>query len=563
MPDAISWPAFWVTFLSALIGNFVTNSTPVFLLARVGILLVGSILLWAILLLARTMFFRDPERSRPVVMLIALTVGVVVRALLVAALFEIALGPSEAKLGARLLGAFINTGLAFVLTANVVGAFRERRRQIATLQTQRLQMDAAIDRIASGIDEQNEQTIERVRTVLVIELSALEGASADQSLSVLQKTAGDVVRPMSHELAHAVPRVESHLGEADPATVSWPIVIDQAVSGRPFSPWIVALLIGIESLGAVLHDPQGTVVFLGLIGAVVVLLALSNRILDRLLAGKARRTRIALVVETAVIVGAIVGAIEIIVRGTASVNIAIGVALGIFTATFALGTAVVTALGRDRDRVIRELQESSRELEHGLVRLHQAQWFQQKALSRALHGPIQMAVTAAAIKLDAAIQQGSVQSGLVDSVRGELLAGLDVLHEADSEVVGLDRAIERMRATFEGVCEVGTEISDSAAAAVAADGVLRSCVIDIVTEAVANAVFHGKADQATVTIVLDVLASDVLHVEVTSNGAVVTESERRGLGSQQLDDWTLAWSREISEQGSRLEAALPVASAAV
>jgi hypothetical protein len=46
---------------------------------------------------------------------------------------------------------------------------------------------------------------------------------------------------------------------------------------------------------------------------------------------------------------------------------------------------------------------------------------------------------------------------------------------------------------------------------------------------VANAVFHGKADQATVTIVLDAVASDILHVEVTSNGPVVIESERRGL----------------------------------
>ena len=103
-------------------------------------------------------------------------------------------------------------------------------------------------------------------------------------------------------------------------------------------------------------------------------------------------------------------------------------------------------------------------------------------------------------------------------------------------------------------------MSDAAAAVIAADGVLRSCVIDIVTEAVSNAVWHAKADQTEIEIALDPRASDVLMVEVVSNGRGDALSENRGLGSQQLDDWTLDWSREIHEQGSVLAATLPVAS---
>ena len=559
MPDAISWPGFWVTFLSALIGNFVTNSSPVALPLRIAILFIGSLALWGILLTGRALFFRDPQRSRPVVMLIFLSIGVVVRAVLVAALFDLAFGPSEAKLGTRLLGAVINTGLAFVLTANVVGTFRDRRRQISTLQSQRLRMDSAIGQVTSGIDEQNEQTIERVRTVLVRELNALEGASADESLAMLQATAGDVVRPMSHELANAVPRVEPHAVETEPTAVSWSEVIDQAATGRPFSPWIVALLIGIESLGATLHDPKGAGVFGLLLAIVVVMFGIANRVLVRLLQGKRLRARISLVVFTSIICGVVLAAVEIAMRGTASVNLAIGIALGIFTTTFSLGTAVVRALGRDRDRVIAELEESSRELEHGLVRLRQMQWFHQKALSRALHGPIQSAVTAAAIRLDASIREGTVQPGVVESVRGELLEGLDVLHEADAEVTTLELGLERMTITYAGLCEIESSVSPAADSVIAADGVLRSCVIDIVTEAVSNAVWHGKANQARIEVSLDPQAADVLLIEVSSNGRGSADSQRRGLGSQQLDDWTLAWSREIGEQGTMLTAALPVA----
>ena len=151
----------------------------------------------------------------------------------------------------------------------------------------------------------------------------------------------------------------------------------------------------------------------------------------------------------------------------------------------------------------------------------------------------------------------------MNSVRQELLTGLDVLHQAPGEVTSLDTAIERMRATWDGVCSIEATVSDAAGAVIAADGVLRSCVIDIVTESVSNAVWHAKADQTRLEIALDPQASDVLMVEVVSNGRGDALSENRGLGTQQLDDWTLTWSREINEQGSVLEAALPVASTAL
>lgn len=560
MPDAISWPVFWVTYLSAFVGNFVSNAGDVPLLTRVLILLIASIPMWSVLLLAKVIFFRDPQRSRPGVMAIVLIVSVLLRASSVAALFGLLVGPMEAKLQVRIVGALINVGLAYVLTANVVVAFRERRREIAMLRSHRRRMDASIEQVSSGIDERNEQTIERVRAVLIQELSALEGASADESLTLLQATASDVVRPMSHELANAVPKVDPDLMVAEPTTVAWPEVIDRAASGRPFSPWVVALLIAIEALSAALLDPPGTLTF-GIVSlTVVLLLAGANRILGVLLLGRTRPVRIALVVAIALLVGLMVLLIEVLLRGAASLNLAIGIALGCFTVAFSLGTAVVRALVRDRDRVISELEESTRNLKHGLVRLRQMQWFHQKALSRALHGPIQSAVTAAAIRLDASIREGTVQLGVLESVRGELLAGLDVLHEADAEVTTLELGLDRMTITYAGLCEIESTVSPAADSVIAADGVLRSCVIDIVTEAVSNAVWHGKADQARIEVGLDPQAADVLLIEVSSNGRGSAESERRGLGSQQLDDWTLVWSREIGEHGTVLSAALPVLS---
>ena len=41
MPDAISWPAFWVTYFSAVVGTYIINSGPVPLVTRLGVLFVA------------------------------------------------------------------------------------------------------------------------------------------------------------------------------------------------------------------------------------------------------------------------------------------------------------------------------------------------------------------------------------------------------------------------------------------------------------------------------------------------------------------------------------------
>lgn len=558
MPDAISWPGFWATFLSALVGTFVTNVGNVSLLVRVGIMLCGTVAMWALLACVRFVFLRDADRSRPGIMLVAFIAGVLARASIVGSLYGLTLGPAEAKFGIRFVAAFLNTGLAFVLTASIVGDYRERIAQIRMLESQRRLTDSAIAQVATGMGEHNEQAIESVRSVLVRELSALEGASAAESLARLQATASDVVRPISHELANAIPLTEPQVDIARSDKVPWSMIIDSAASRRPFSPWVIAALFGIQVFGAALFYPQGWVVFAGLTVLLVGLLLGANRVLMAVLPGKSRGSRIALIVAAAVWIGCVIGGLEILILGNAPVALAMGGAVAFYAAFFSLGTALVRALRQDRDRVIRELQESARDLEHSLVRLRQAQWFQQKALSRALHGPVQMAVTAAAIQLDTAIREEVVEPGLIDQVRTSLLRSLDVLSNVDGGVAQFDDAVSRMSAVWEGICEITSSADNGAIRAMNAEVALRSCVIDIVTEAVSNAVRHGKATRVRIELKSASAVESELIIRVHNDGAGSGDSEGRGLGSRQLDECTVNWSREVEPDGQELIAVLPL-----
>ncbi len=558
LPDAVSWPAFYVTLLAGVIGNFANSSAAMPHLPRLAIVLVGQVALWIPLVVLRFTLLRDPHRSQPLIVLFVFLVGALMRLFVMTALIVSMYGSQSLNLLGRFLGIVVNIGPTFVITAIVVSALRERRRQISELAATQQRLEASLIDVDSALLQRNADAIESVRRILEGELQKLEGAQAERSLEVLQRTAVDIVRPMSHELAKSIPITVAMKANSSPDQVPWSRVWEVASRGRPFQPWFVGALMGWELFGMVIIRPEDSRAFVLFDAMFVVGFMIANRVLEIANRGKSGGFRIATTALASLVVSWLIAASVPRFLGTSPSDFGILLAFVILGPGFALGTAILSALARERERVIVELTESAHVLGRSLARQRAVEWFQQKALSRALHGPIQSAVTAAAILLDSDIREDTVESGVVETVRRDLIAGLDVLHQAPSEVTTLDQAIERMRATWEGVCAIDAAASDAAAAAIAADGVLRSCVIDIVTEAVSNAVWHAKADQTRLEIALDPQASDVLMVEVVSNGRGDALSENRGLGTQQLDDWTLTWSREIGEQGSRLEAALPV-----
>ncbi len=87
-----------------------------------------------------------------------------------------------------------------------------------------------------------------------------------------------------------------------------------------------------------------------------------------------------------------------------------------------------------------------------------------------------------------------------------------------------------------------------------ADSVGRSLAIEIVSQAVANAVRHGNATSITLT---SRLSERELWLDIRDNGES-EPSDSVGMGTQVLIDCTTYWSRDISLHGTRVEAHIPV-----
>lgn len=556
-PDSVSWPVFWITFVAASIGNFVTNTGPVPLGLRVAVLLVGQAVLWLPLVAIGPILRRNPEGPRPALVISAFAVGLVARTVAVSVIYSFTVGPEEARWLLRLSTALLNIAPAFFWPAYILNVMRERRRQIASLEALQSDLERSVDSVSAGVVRRNEEAIERVRNVLLGELAALDANDARGSLEVLQRTTTEVVHPLSRELAQGFPDVTGAEHAADPAEIAWPRVIDKAASGSPFRPALTVLLMAFPMVGGVIIHPDAAMGTLTAAFALGGAYWLANLLVRPFLTQRPLPRRVVALIVAAVAASAVSGVVILVALSFTPLALAAAAGLTIGSTFVGLGIVVIIALGRDREQVIVDLRASSQDVKRHLVRLRQTQWFQQKALSRALHGPVQTAVNASAIRLDAALQEGDVAPEVIEQVRADLLRTIDVLNETEATVVSLELGLERIVGTWEGICAVTVDAPNDVAVAVSDNPVLRSCVIDILTEAIGNSITHGGSTAVTTSLAVDD-ESKTLRLVVDGNGERPLAENRSGLGSQLLNDCSLEWHRNGWPHGQSLLVLLPV-----
>ena len=560
-PDSVTWLSFWLTFAAVLIGSLFVNVSGISWSTRVAINGVGHLVLWAPLVIARWIALRmDPERRTRIawVILGAFVMGAVLRTLVVGAIFSRLMGPDEAQWLLRAHGSFVTIGIVFVLTAYTVSGAREQRRRIQELDALQSELKDSAAQVQAGIQERGEQSVDRVRGILEAELATLQSRDAGKDVESLERIAREVVRPLSHDLAD-VAAVESTAPPATILKVSWVKVLDLATRGRPLRPLAVMLLMFILVFGAMAVYPPAAVRFLLLPLAAFATVSLLNPVAARVIARRSLGVRFAILVVTSMVCGLIVGAVGYLIM--VGMPIQQGTVLGsvFFVTIFTLGASVNAAIDASRQAVIDQLDSLAAQLRRNLALVNQVRWFQDRALSLALHGPVQAAISAAAYRLDSAMKSGEVTPELVDQVRADIKAKLDVLGDSTREAVPFEEGISSIVMTWDGVCQVEPSIDPDVSRLLDGDAPLRACLVAIATEGVSNAVRHGGSTAVDLRMSIDSDAGVVL-VDMASRAPHREELPPRrtsGLGMRQINDCAITWKLKVEPDGQSLQAALP------
>lgn len=561
-PDVVTWPVFWISFVASVLGNFTTGgAVDAGLWVRLGVLTITQVAMFVPLVALRLTVLRDPPRPRPWVGLAGIATACIVRGVTLSYLLVAVGGVEEPLLIYRVVASFNSQALLLIVVAMALGTLRTNSRSLAELVRVQRELEATQELILAGVTQRNEEALAGVRERLRSELTALDTMAGAESVAELQRLASDVVRPMSHDLAYSIPASAPHVGEVPNEHVTWRQAVSEMALHSPFRPLPAGVVLGVmlitASLG--LWGIRGFMLALAVFASVVVWASLANAALRRVLPRMGQGPALAVIVVTSLVVGCLVTAPAFWLlpsRDVLGIFICGGV---VMSAGILLLSALFSATMRQQAQAEVRLGQRTEALRSELVRLRQIRWLQQKGLSRALHGPVQAAVTAAALRLDAALHRGEATDHLLDDIRTDLRSVIDVLEVPEGQAASFDLALARIAGTWDSVCEVTYRLPDSARQALEGDRVTEVIVVDLLTEAVSNAVRHGGAEHALVT--FDLPEVGRLNLTISDDGrGGGPGTASTGLGTALLDDCTLAWERRVETTGTDLAITLPISS---
>jgi hypothetical protein len=563
-PQSLSWPVVTAAYVFTWMAFILDVPSPGMpeQAVRMGYLTIAQILMIVVLRGARMTVLGDSAtRWRPWLTLLAFAVAsTVVTAVLGYLIKDRVVAPPAANTFGYASNAAA-TFVVLVIAAVAADALAQHRRQQDVLSEDRERLEHVRAVVTQAIAERQQVTVDRVSQQLTDAVDHLTVGSPREAVETLRWAAQDLVRPLSHDLAtRNVPFTPSFPSKA-PRGLNWSSVLRDATTGRPIR--VIALpLISVAltvvyridkfgmTMGVITSAADAVAIWLGALVANRILSAVAGR-----LSPFARAAALTLALGLLGVLGVAVQRVFQHQQGTVGtllLNIVITIFIG-----WAL--ALLRATRHQLDRTDVEIQKLRYELEWEIARANQTQWQQQRALARALHGPLQSAVNAAALRIDAAVRNGSVTTDLVDAERTSILDALGYLPTAAADrIPDMELDFRRIQGTWAGLCDIAIEMSDDVLANIAADPACSSAVTDIVTESCANAIRHGHAT----TIAVSIAQPDshrLVTIVIVNDGTVSDPTSHSGIGTSLISDVALEWHLETGEDETRFSATLPTA----
>jgi two-component sensor histidine kinase len=202
------------------------------------------------------------------------------------------------------------------------------------------------------------------------------------------------------------------------------------------------------------------------------------------------------------------------------------------------------------------LEEQNQELIIEMALFEQQLWAARRNWSLVIHGTVQASLTAALTRLNAP----DADKRTLDAAKKDLDRAMEALSAPPVSKINFAPAIKELVSTWQGVCDIEVEVSPELKKVISRDVRLSMCVNEILKEAVSNAVRHGDAQKAWVSV--GAPSGGVIELSVANDGFAPMTGGRRGIGSGLLDELTVDWSLGYDENNSRtiLRARLPFSS---
>lgn len=461
------------------------------------------------------------------------------------------------------------SSIVVVVTGATVGGLvkvnvEAHRRRLEELEALQSRLNLVLSQAEVQLRADQSGVIARITSYLCEQLAQVRTASPEVVIDSLERMAADVVRPLSHELANAAPtwvppEPETLTHRMDWSRVWGSIASPEAIN--PIGPALVVLAVTPSSVFA-LGISRG--LLLHVVGAALIYLGLWALQRGVPVVAPQRSTPIRLVLTVALLVLACVPTAAatwlLSTEQLQAVNTKYVLFIVPIVALMFAFIGAARAQLRATDQTAVALVEETR---WWVTRTHMVQWWQNGALARALHGPMQSVIRSAAGRLRVVAASGDAQPALIEAILADTAASLSRVvmasHSGDDDRSHLDN----VSATWHPLVRIEHDVDASTLEVINADPVCEEILADIIAEAVSNAVRHGGARQVKISVSFDEGGGEAITAQITDDGrgASLTPDMTDGsvgLGTTQLRTCALDWTYESSPGGNLLFVALPV-----
>lgn len=514
--------------------------------------LAGMAVLTAVFLLARKIVLPNLKTSRPFLVLSIYASAGLLRGIAIHEIAEAFALEDHSQRLYRYLIAPVFTTVLLSTFAIVVSSLRGYRDSLVSLSRDRARLRMASINLKSSLEKTRTELQTRILGVLEPAIAELErrleaindATSLRSALEALKNTVEDVVRPLSHDVAEA---------NFEQLVMQTTETVSQDTRQQRFK------------LPVTLH-PIWAASICGVIGLGPALVSRS--------ASNSAMASLAL----ALVMWLLLGSVNLVTRGK---TFRLGASGFIYVASFTLGAgvfilasglvnaypslaeqtqiiALVTLLGVVmflfdwaeiyRTRNLSSARNVNSQFELLNSRLRRQVLLEHRRMAGVLHGQLQGALYAAAIRLN---QSGQPNHFLIENLKSEIQQALAELTHKSTPGERFDVVLGQMISMWEDAVKFETVFEFGAMKALNKNRDAAECAIEVIREGINNAIKHGKATKITIELAM----TDVfIEVKLINDGATLPDDTKPGYGSEVLSEYTHKWWRRTSDNGVELGA---------
>ena len=440
----------------------------------------------------------------------------------------------------RLVGGPLYVGAIYMVGNYILLASIDHRRISSTLQEERANLKLSKQSFEAQLANLKFAQMSRVRELLAPALWELGKLLKDASLSkdasraigALRQLNDEVVRPLSHSMIQkfdlpALTKGVSQRSRLGQFVLPSRVTLGSTLPVTAFAPFVAVIT---YSATSALLGPIDALVA----GIVVTAILTLELLLIKRLVGNAT-VSLVMAILFSLAVGSVLGVTAWVM--VTNEFLLLPSDIGLQSLVFFIMTMIVfLMLGiaqMQRNQATEELEEAVEDLRLLTSQLRQQVWLSQKTLATELHGSVQAALNASAMRL--ALTPNPTPEDL-DRVRQDIdnaMQRLGVNDYLDGQ--SIEELLEQICDLWEGSCEISYRLDPDASSALADDSAAAYCTLEVIREAVNNAIKHGEAKQIEIAASLD---AEVIELTVTNNGNA-TQLSTPGLGSSLYQELAL------------------------